>query len=212
MTTSRVRRFLSDTGLPHPSWGEASASEVRRGSSSDPTRFFSPRRNSRIGFGDGWVYWGASSSISLGIKRWRVANLFEKEKGHNPRNDRESRRHSAREEIWILLQKPVVTEHVREPFRRTRKCAPNDGPIPNTRSWVKGANSMLRTSEEGQGDPPQSCAGRPSDWLVRISNGQVCRVSHLDHDAFNHSDVAVECTVQSTTENPSARVFNVRYC
>lgn len=76
----------------------------------------------------------------------RVTNLLEEEKGDEPGNDRVSRGHSARKEIRVLLQKLAAAEHVREPFRRTRKRASNDGSIPNTRSWAKEANSMLRTN------------------------------------------------------------------
>jgi hypothetical protein len=66
-----------------------------------------------------------------------IPNLLEEEKGHDPSNDRESRGHSAREEIRVLLQKLVFAEQVREPFRWTRKCAPNNGPIINTQSRVE---------------------------------------------------------------------------
>jgi len=53
MITSRVRRLRSGTGFSSSFWGEAS--EARRGSSSDATRFFPPQRNSRMGFGEGQV-------------------------------------------------------------------------------------------------------------------------------------------------------------
>ena len=126
--TSRVRRPRNDTGPSDPSWGEDS--EVRRGSSSDPTRFFSPRRNSRIGFGEGWVYGGVSSSISSSMKRWGVTNLLEEEKGDEPSNDGESRRHGTREEIRERLQKRVVAKQAGESFRWTRECASDDRPVP----------------------------------------------------------------------------------
>ena len=53
-----------------------------------------------------------------------IPNLLEKEKGHDPSNDRESRGHSTREEIRVLFQKSVVAERVGEPFRWTRKSPP----------------------------------------------------------------------------------------
>jgi hypothetical protein len=99
-----------------------------------------------MGFGEGCVYWGVPSSTSSSTRYERVANLLEKEKGHEPGDDRESRRYGTREEIRVLLQKLAVAEQIREPFRRTRKCAPNDGPIPNTRSGIKEADSILRMS------------------------------------------------------------------
>ena len=68
------------------------------------------------------------------IKCWGVANLLEKEEGHEPGDNRESRRHGAREEIRVFLQELVVTEQVWEPFCRTRKCSSDDGSISNTQS------------------------------------------------------------------------------
>ena len=49
-------------------------------------------------------------SLSNYIRQLRVANLLKEEKGHKPGKDRETRRHSAREEVRVLLQELVVTE------------------------------------------------------------------------------------------------------
>jgi len=48
----------------------------------------------------------------------RVTYLLEEDTGHDPSNDRESRRHSTREEVRVLFQELAVTEQVGEPFRR----------------------------------------------------------------------------------------------
>ena len=100
------------------------------------TRFLSPNKNSRIGFGEGCVYLGIQCSIfnhqSHGpIKYLRVANLFEEDKGHKPSNDRESGRDGAGEEVRVLFQKLVVSEQAGEPLRRARECSSDDGSIPN---------------------------------------------------------------------------------
>ena len=120
------------------------------------------------------------------------ANLLEEEKGHEPHNGRESRRHGTREEIRVVLQKPVVAEQVGEPFRRTRKCSPNDGSIPKL-----SQNSVVRTSCGGWGNSPQSRPGRRSDRLVRICQRRVRMVGQFSNDASDHSKVAIERTTQS---------------
>ena len=76
------------------------------------------------------------------------ANLLVEEKGHEPYDGRESRRHCAREEVRVLLQKFVVAEQVGEPFCRTRKCSPDDGSIPKTRSQDRG---KLKGSNKARG-------------------------------------------------------------
>ena len=86
---------------------------------------------------------------------WGIANLLEKEKCHEPSNNRESSGHSAWEEIRIFLQELAVAEHLGEPFHRARKCSSDDGSIPNTRSHVKEASSMLRISVGIKGAHPK---------------------------------------------------------
>jgi len=58
-----------------------------------------------------------------------------------------------------------------------------------------------RISEGDQGDSPQSKAGGPSEGLVCIGQGQVRRVSDLSRNAFKHTNVAIECTIQCTAGN-----------
>lgn len=60
-----------------------------------------------------------------------------------------------------------------------------------------------RISEGDRGDSPQSRAGRPSEELVWIGQGQVRRVSDLSRSAFKHANVAIECTIQCATGNMS---------
>ena len=79
-------------------------------------------------------------------KAVKSANLFKEEKGHEPSNNRESRGHSARKEIRVLLQEFAVAEQAGEPLRRARKCSPDDRSIPNMRRCAQEADSILRIS------------------------------------------------------------------
>ena len=83
------------------------------------------------------------------------ANLLKEEKGHEPSDDREGCRHSAGEEIRVLLQKPAVAEQTREPLRRARKCSSNDRSIPKTRSYAEEAKSMSEQAREVGGTHPR---------------------------------------------------------
>jgi len=104
---------------------------MRRGPSSGPIRFFSPRINLQIDFGEGCVYPNISS-LASSVRDARATDLLEEEKCHEPSNSRESRGDGTREEVRILLQKLAVAEQVGEAFRRTCKPSSNDGPVSRT--------------------------------------------------------------------------------
>ena len=72
------------------------------------------------------------------------ANLLKEEKCHKPSDDRESCGYCTRKEIRALLQKLAVAEQAGESLRRTRKCSPNSGSVPNTRSCGKKPESMSK--------------------------------------------------------------------
>ena len=78
---------------------------------------------------------------SINLVRYKApenTNLLVKEKGDEPNDRRERRSHSAGEKIRVVLQELVVAEQVGKPFRRTRKPSPNEGSVPETRSFVRG--------------------------------------------------------------------------